>query len=184
MSPSAPPAVHTTPHRVMRVILLAGLVATVSLLGINTYDSGIFKAPLFVTTSLLLVGTFLAGGLTRGTVLFSRSPGDLPVAGLAVLSLAGLLIAPVPHLARQAVFHVLSCSVFFYAGTQLFGSRPHLRTLVLCIGWLAAVTAAFGLAQYFLADQIPLEFYLGSDRRIGSLLGSPAFLGGFVVLWC
>jgi O-antigen ligase len=182
MSPSAPPAVPPTPHRVMRIILLAGLIATVSVLGINTYDSGIFKAPLFVTTSLLLIGTFLAGGLTRGTVLFSRSPGDLPVAGLAVLSLAGLLIAPVPHLARQAVLHVLSCSVFFFAGTQLFGSRPHVRTLVLCIGWLAAATAAFGLVQYFLADKLALEFYLGSDRRIGSLLGSPAFLGGFIVL--
>lgn len=182
MAPPTSPPVPGTSQRMLRVILLAGLAATVAVLGINAYDSGIFKGPLFVTTAILLVGTVCVAGAGKRTILLTRSPGDLPVAGLAALSIAGLFLAPVPPLARQAVMHMVACGVFFFAGTHLFGARAQHRTLLLFMAWLAAATALFGLVQYFFAEQLSLEFYLGADRRIGSLLGSPAFYGGFIVL--
>jgi O-antigen ligase len=172
----------TTPQRAMRTILLTGLAAITLVLGINAYDSGIFKGPLFVLTALLLAASLPAAVMIRGSVQVTRSPADIPVAGLAALSMLGLLIAPVHPLARQAALHVLSCTAFFFAGTQCFDTRKHIRTFLTVVMWLGGAVAVFGLAEYFFAEQLPLDFFHGPDRRIGSTLGSPAFLGGWVVL--
>ena len=165
-----------------RIVLFSGLAAVVLILGINSYDSGLLKGPILALTACLLVIGVLAEGLRRGRITVHHTAADLPVAGLALLSLGWVFLSPVASLAGQTAIRTFSCVVLFFAGTNFFETRAHVRTLLRFLTWLTAAVAVFGLLQYFLADHVALEFYLGPERRIGSTLGSPAFLGGFLVL--
>lgn len=176
----APPAAGA----LLRLLLLAGLAGTLLVLAVDAHDSNVFKGPILVATAILAAATFLAADIRHGSLAWVRSPGAAAVGGLVLLSAAGFFISPVPWHAEQTFLLVAGLGVLFTTAPRLLPTAIDLRRALSALTALAALIILLGFLQYFFAERIGLEFYLGPDRRIGSTLGSPAFLGGFLALLC
>lgn len=166
----------------LRWILFIGLGCVVVILTLNSLNSGLVKLPLLALTGSLLLAEYVRLSIQRQYIEVSRSKADVAVLVFLTVGIISAIFSPFPHHAMQALLLLSSGVVVFFATTQLATTRKDLTGFLSYVSTLAGIVSVLGLFQYFLADRLPLEFFMGADRRIGSTLGSPAFLGGFVVL--
>lgn len=166
----------------LRWILFIGLGGVVVILTFNSNNSGFVKLPLLVLTGSLLLAEFLRLSIQRQRVEFIHSKADVPVLVFLAAGTISAMLSAFPHHAMQALLLLSSSAAIFFATTQVTGTRKDVTAFLSYLSVLGAIVSVLGLLQYFLAEELPLQFFLGTDRRIGSTLGSPAFLGGFLVL--
>jgi O-antigen ligase len=165
-----------------RGVVYTALILVVTLLSLNAHDSGVVKMPLFALGALLVLA--LLGSLslrsTSLTLPLSASGAALVLYGL--LAVTGWVRTAPAAGATDGLLFIISCAAFFVAGVRLWTARSELDMLQTVVTWVSAAVIAVGVMQVFFADSLAVEFYLGPAKRIGSLLGNPAFLAGYVVL--
>lgn len=166
----------------LRWVMFIGLGSVVLILALNAHNSSLVKLPLLVLTTSLLLAEYLRLSIRRHSVDYPRSPVDIPIVVFLIAGIVSAYLSSYPRQSTQALLLLSSSVVMFFATTQLAYSRKNVERFVLYFAALAGVVVVLGILQYFLAEQLPVEVFLSDDRRIGSTLGNPAFLGGFVVL--
>jgi len=158
-------------------------IAVVALwISIDVADSTILKPDLLIIFSFLLVVLGLGRSSASGMVLWRKTPVDIVVA----LYLLTLLISWGLSLYRPfgTTPLLLTCgyAVCFFAGTQLFGQREQIDQALDFMSILSLLICVVALIQFFGADQLGIQFNLGSSRRVMSTLGNATYLGGFLAM--
>lgn len=162
------------------VYLLLG--STTLVITVNSYDSGIAKTPLLVLSSSLLVATFLAESIRRGKMKFQRSSNDFPVLVFLLLILASVFYSKNQWTSVQALKIWIPFLGCFFAGTQLFPKRTDVDKLMRILALFASAVCIVGILQFFFADKLFLNFFIGEDRRVASTLTNATYLSGYIVL--
>jgi len=147
----------------------------------NSYDSSIAKAPLFFLLSFLLLSVSLSFALMRGEFLFFKTPADIPVLLFLSAAMIRMLFEPQSINGPETLKLWIGYGICYFAGTHLFRDERDFVRLIRALTIVGAVVCLFGIVQYFLPNNIAIEFYLGEGRRIGSTLGNPIYLSGFIV---
>lgn|GEM_PF-3215133 len=161
--------------------LYALLVFPILLLAVNVHDSSILKLPALVLCSTLLVSLALASSMRDGNLQLVISPVTAMLAILLLISIASFVFQYNPK-SNEALWLIIGQVICLYAGMTLCATRNETSRLILVLSTATSLVVAFGLVQYFWSESLLIEFYLGADHRVGSTLGSPAFLGGYLVL--
>jgi len=145
-------------------------------------DSALVKLPLFFAATLGTVAVYISGALRRGRLEIQSSPLEIPVLLIVFGAFLSAVITWQPGVTGRAAALLAACSICVVAGSTLFTERTHIERLCLTIAAVATVVATLGIAQFYFGESLPVQFYLGPDRRPGSTLGSPIFLSSFIVL--
>lgn len=171
-----------TGKRILRGIVYLMLASTTLIIAINANDSSITKTPLLVLLASMLVMVFLSGAIWKKNLELYRSPADFLVLVMFLLILASLMYAHNRWNSLQALTIWISFFVCFFAGSQLFVTQTDLTRLIRVLAAIASVVCAVGLLQYFFADKLFLEFFIGTERRVTSTLTNAIYLSGYIVL--
>lgn len=160
-----------------RRIVYLSLTLTILVLSFNAHDSGLLKEPLFVICALLLISTFAAGCIVRNRLVWPRDL--LPAVLFFGFSALSALYSGFPYRANQALLFLLASATAFFAGS-LFTRKQVFQQLLLVLAVLTLIVCGIAIVQFSFAERLPVEFYLGDLRRIGSTLGNPSFLAAFL----
>ena len=178
-----PTAAHGLTLRVMQQwAIYLGIFLPTLVFVVNSYDSGIAKAPLLVACSTLLLAFFLCDFIRKGSIELLPSQANLPVLAMAAISIFSAFLWHVPIYSYPPLLLWICHFFFFFAGVNVFTSSHELRTLFRAITILSLLVSLVGLAQVIFGDTLGLEFHFDATGRVGSTLGNPAYLGGFIVL--
>lgn len=168
-------------QRLERFLLFAAIGLTPLILAVNVYDSGILKPSVLIACTTLLFAVTLAKVLQKGALEFSSTPISAPLIGyLAIVGLSASITGNQRSL--EALMVIVSSAICLQFGMQLFNSKRRILDLFLVIASIVGLVCLIGLVQYFFNELLPIEFYLGPERRVGSTLGNSAFLGGYIAL--
>jgi O-antigen ligase len=162
------------------VYLLLG--STTLVVTINSFDSGLAKAPLLVLFASLLIVAFVAQGIWRGKTELRQSPADIPVLLFLLLIAASVSYSRYQWNSVQALATWVPFIISFLAGTQLFAKHEHVSKLIWALAIIASIVCVVGLVQFFFSDSLFLDFFMGEDRRITSTLTNATYLSGYIVL--
>ncbi len=174
--------VSLTGKRILRGIVYLILASTTLVIAINANDSSVTKTPLLVLLCSLLAIAFLARAIWMRKLEFYRTPADIVVFVMFLLILVSLTYTQNPRSSLQALAVWISFIICFFAGTQLFVTQADLTRLILIISAIASLVCVVGLLQYFFADRLFLEFFIGTERRVTSTLTNAIYLSGYIVL--
>ncbi len=167
---------------VLRRVLYFTIALPVLVLIFNAYNSAIVKAPLFILAATLLLAGFVYRTLRAQAFTYQFSRVDIPILALIGLAICSLMYTASTVASLQTLLQLLCGIGLFFAARQLFDSRQSVKSLIAVIIGITVVVCVFGMIQFFFSRQLLFEFYLGDDRRVGSTLGNPAFLAGYIVL--
>ncbi|HEX9656190.1 MAG TPA: O-antigen ligase family protein [Bacteroidota bacterium] len=148
---------------------------------INSYDSGIAKTPLFFILAGLLLSIYLAFALINGELVFFKSPADIAVMLFLCAAVISMVVHPRTANGGETINLWFGYAICYFAGTHLFRNEQDFLRLVKALIVVGAVVSVFAIVQYFVPNSSLLDFYLGEGRRIGSTLGNPIYLSGFIV---
>lgn len=159
------------------------LITLVTLtLVVNAYNSGIAKTPLLVVCSSLILALFLSYSLLQNRLEVRRLFVDILVLALALLCTVSAFFSAYPAYNVSSLYIWIGYFVCFFAGAGLFTTIKDVRRLFTVITVVTIIVCIVGIAQFLLPDGLPLDFHVGADHRVGSTLGNPVFLSGFIVL--
>ncbi len=163
-------------------IVIATLASTACILWIDTLTSGIAKLPALVLGATLLCSLQIADRIQQGNFGFSISRIDVAIfAHVPLFVLSGWLTFNELY-TSNALALALSCLVFFFAGASLFTAKDEARFLFSSLSLLTIFLCIVGVIQYFAGSYLPLNFFLGADKRVSSLLGNSNFFASYLVL--
>lgn len=180
ISPSMPQ--QTTRRYVLcRRVVYVLIPAVTLLIKVNSFDSAILKLPVLLLLSTLAAALYASEMFATGRFGWRRTPVDMALFGFGALIVLSHILNPREH-ANESLALWVSFLLCYAAGSQLFREKTDLQHLTDVIAATAVVVCAVGFVQYFFADRLMLEFYLGADHRISGTLGNSTFLGAFVVI--
>lgn len=172
-------------------ILFLELLGALPLVVIPGLSDGIAlpKAFLLQVASLALFGLIIAGSLIGRGRAVKRGALDLPVA----VFLAAVMVAAAfaTHVQTglfgqdgryEGLFTFLAYAVVYFTAVQIDWNAARLRRLATVVVGCAAVVSAYGLAQFFGVELLPIVNRLYEAQRSSSTLGNPVFLAGFLVM--
>lgn len=165
----------------MRTVF-ATLVATACILWIGAFNSGIAKQPVFVLGAALVLMLYCVGCILARQIHVTLSTTELLVALHVPLFLLSAFFTYNIVYTMDALFFGLSCVIFFFAGAKLFPTARERTWLFDKITILTTVLCAVGAVQYLFTEHIPLDFFVGADKRVGSLLGNSNFFSAYLLL--
>ncbi|MFN0158019.1 MAG: O-antigen ligase family protein [Bacteroidota bacterium] len=166
----------------IRWVFFASICLPVLLLVFNAHDSAIAKTPLFVLGSSFVFALLLFQRMRNRHIEYETSNGNIPIVGFLIFAWCSLLYTASLHTSIAELLRLTACVMIFFTVQQLVSTKRDLQSLILVVAILTAIVCSVGFVQYFFAEQLTLEFYLGEARRVGSTLGNPSFLGGFIAL--
>ena len=170
----------STDARTQRIILYVTFALVVIVLGINVFDSTLFKTPLLWVGSALIVAVFLTNALRTADLTFRTTATDVPVLLYLLVTLVSYSAHTPTTASRSALLLSTGCIVWFFAGTNLF--RGHLRQLIDVIACITAGSCLVALVQVAAPERTGLDFFIDSAGRIGGTFGNPSFFGGYIAL--
>jgi O-antigen ligase len=162
------------------IFLLLG--STTLIVSINSYDSGIIKGPLLGLFTTLLVAVFLAQTIWKQKLEFHLSPADTLVFMFLFLILVSTFYTKHGWESRQALAVWVPFIICFFAGTQFFAAQEDFDKLIRVVAAIAALVCVVGLIQFFFAEELFLDFFIGKERRVTSTLANTVYLSGYIVL--
>lgn len=171
-----------TKKEVLHWIAYLLLASTTLVITINSYDSGFVKTPLLVLFASLLVMVFLSQAVWCQQLEARRSPADAPVLLFLFLIIISPFVSEYSWNSWQAIAIWVPFIISFFAGTQLFTTHRNLDRLIRALAVIASIVCLIGLVVYFFANALPLEFFIGKDRRVISTLTNATYLSGYIVL--
>jgi O-antigen ligase len=166
----------------LRGIVYVLLGSTTLIITVDSYDSAILKNPLLVVCAGTLVAIFIAQSLRKGKLLFRRTSADVPVLLFFILIIASSFYSKYQWNSQQALWPWISFIICFFAGTQLFARRTDTSTLLRVLSTIAVVVCGVAMVQFFFADKLFVDFFIGEDRRVTSTLTNATYLSGYIVL--
>lgn len=171
-----------TLRKIQQWTIIITLGVSSSILWLNALNSGIAKLP------VLLLGSTLAAALFLSS-LFSK---NIFTASFSIIELIVALHIPLFFLSAVLTFKTLytldalslgaASLVFYFAGTSLFTTKKEVSFLLTSIEVLTTVLCVVGFVQYFFGKDLPLDFFLGENNRIASLLGNSTYFAAFLLL--
>ncbi len=167
--------------KILQWILFLILAVPAWTLVFNSYDSGIAKLPLFFLLSCLLLSLGLAFAIMNGELLFIKSPADITVLLFLCAGVFSLLLQPVAMNGLETLKLWFGYGICYFAGTHLFRDDRDFVRLAKALVVIGAVVCALGAIQYFIPNSSTFDFFLGEGNRVGSTLGNPIYLSGFIV---
>lgn len=165
----------------MRVVF-ATFMGTACILWIGAFNSGVAKQPVFILGAAIVLTLYIAGAILAQQIRVTFSTVEL-VAALHVplFFLSALLTYNVVY-TMDALFFSISCVIFFFAGAKLFQTAQERNWLFDRIMIVSGVLCIVGSIQYLFTAQIPLDFFIGVDKRVGSLLANSNFFSAYILL--
>lgn len=162
------------------IILTLGF--STCILWINALNSGIAKQPVLLLGSTFVAALFLSSLFLKRSFAASFSTIELIVA----LHIPLFFLSAVLTFNTLYTFDALALGVgslvFYFAGTSFFTTKKEVSFLLTSIEVLTTVLCVVGFVQYFFGKDLPLDFFIGENNRIASLLGNSTYFAAFLLL--
>jgi O-antigen ligase len=158
------------------------LGSTTLAITVNSFDSGLVKTPLLVLFASLLMVVYVVLAIWKGKLEFRRSPADIPALLFLLLIAASVFYSGHQWNSLQALAAWVPFITCFFAGTQLFGRYEQVSKLLWVLAIISSIVCIVGVVQFFFADKLFLNFFIGKDRRVTSTLTNAAYLSAYAVL--
>jgi O-antigen ligase len=169
-------------QKVARWIVYLILVSTTLAVNVNSFDSGMLKAPLLILLAGVLALMFVSTSVYEGRLELPPLRSAIPAALFLLLISASIIFSEVQWASVVAAPVWIAWMICFLAGTRLFHRHENLAGLLRIIAGLGAVVSLVGLIQFFFYQDLSLDFFIDTDRRIVSTLTNATYLSGYVVL--
>ncbi|MEK9137831.1 MAG: O-antigen ligase family protein, partial [Bacteroidota bacterium] len=168
--------------KILHWILYSLLASTTLVVTINSFDSGIAKTPLLALHATLIVAVFTSQAIIRGRLEVRLSPADIPVLLLLLLIVISASYTQYTWHSQQALAAWIPFIVCFFVGTQLFNTQADVSNLLRALAVIGTVVCVVGFVQFFFAEELIVEFFIGKERRVTSTLTNAIYLSGYIVL--
>lgn len=162
-------------------------IGAASLLGAVTlallpsgYEADVVKLPLLVCGAVILCGVFLTIALLRRRLNVVKTPVDILLLLLLLLTAVQTLHAPDLRNARDAGILWGAFGVMYFAGTHAFGNESSRRILARSVVIVVAAVECLAAAQLLIPDLAGTDVLPGPEHRIDSTLGSASLLAAFL----
>ena len=162
--------------------VILSLALSACILWLNAMNSGIAKQPALFIGAIFLTAVFLSSLCLKKSFDSSFSILELIVALHIPLFLLSAAFTFNTVYSFDALALGIVSLVFFFAGTRLFPAKKDISFLLTSIEILTTLLCTVGFVQYFFGKDLPLDFFLGENNRVASLLGNSAYFAAFLLL--
>jgi O-antigen ligase len=170
------------PDKLARWLTYLLLASTTLAVNVNSFDSGMIKAPLLILFAGALALWFATTISIRGEITLPPMRILVPILLFLVLLSSSLFYSEVPWATRNAVPIWMAWLLCFVAGFSLFTKREDLATLFRVLLGIGAIVATVGLVQFFFYKDLAIDFFIDIDRRVVSTLTNATYLSGYIAL--
>jgi O-antigen ligase len=163
-------------------VVFATLVLSSCILWIGAFNSGVAKQPVFVLGMALVFSLAVIEWILAQQVTLTLSRPELVAALFIPLFFVSASLRYDVVYTRDALCFAISFLICFFAGAKLFQANHEREWLLRNVVILTAFLCMIGAIQYLFGPVLPLDFFIGPDKRVASLLGNSNFFSAYLIL--